>query len=307
MVAGGSNQVTLDLKQLRIFLTVSKHLHFTQAAERLSIAQPAVSKAIIDLEQALQVPLFNRSTRSVRLTKAGEVFAQEAARVMDQLDRAVALTKRADVQSTDTLRIGYTEFAINGRLSEVVRKFRDLYPHVGIELVFMPTLEQRKALLNGKIDIGFMQGVFDHPDYVSHRFQSDILFVITAVTHRLASRRETKLADLAEEPFVFGDTEIWGMFREAVFNSCRLRGLDPKVVQEATNGVGILGLVAAGIGISIFATISGQSPRTDVASIAIKDQVDPLSTFFVFAHEDRLQALERFVTVALDHSGDASR
>jgi DNA-binding transcriptional LysR family regulator len=296
----------LNLKQIRIFLAASKHLHFTQAAEELSMAQPAVSKAIFELEQAIQVPLFDRSTRVVRLTKAGEVFAKEAARVIDQLDRAVALTKRAEIQITDTLRIGYTELAINGRLSEVVRKFRDLEPDVRIELVFMPTLEQRKALLNGTIDIGFMQGVFDHADYVSHLLQRDQLFVVTAITHRLAGRKEVNLADLADEPFVFGDTEIWGLFREAVFNSCRLRGLDPKVIQEATNGVGILGLVAAGIGISIFATLTGKLSRTDVASVAIADQVDPLSTFFVLARDDTFPVLERFVAVALAHSCEGS-
>jgi len=296
----------LNLKQVRIFLTASRCLHFTQAAEELSMAQPAVSKAIFELEQVLQVALFDRSTRVVRLTKAGEVFAKEAARVMDQLDRAVALTRRAEIQITDTLRIGYTEFAINGRLSEVVRTFRDLYPDVRIELVSMPTLQQRKALLNGTIDIGFMQGVFDHADYVSSLLQNDQLFVVTAITHRLADRKEVRLADLADEPFVFGDSEIWGAFREAIFNSCRLRGLDPKVVQEANNGVGILGLVAAGIGISIFATLTAKLSRTDVASVAIADQVDPLSTYFVHAREDIFPALERFVAVAHEHSCEAN-
>ncbi|PRG72195.1 LysR family transcriptional regulator [Burkholderia multivorans] len=294
----------IDLRHLRVFVAVAEELHFTKAAERLALGQPVVSRLLTDLEDGLSVKLLHRTTRAAELTDAGKVLLIEARRIIDQFVKATVLTQRAGAGLQEQLRIGYSEFAINGGLPSVVRNFREHFPNVTLELRYMTTLNQRAAMLRGEIDAGFVQGMFDNPLVDNHLFQQDHLILVMSDRHPMSGRSDVALDELRSEPFVFGDNQIWGTFREAVFDACRRKGFVPRIVQEANAGAGILGLVTAGIGMTIYASIDGTLSRQGIATVPIKDGLGSISTFFIRLKEQASPYSDQFAQFVKEHRAE---
>jgi len=149
-----SQTLKFDLRQARSFVVVAEELHFGRAANRLYVSQPALSRSIQQLEEAVGVALLERSTRRVRLTPAGDAFAAECRLALGHLGRAVNAAQNAAEGREGRLRVGYMDFAINGRLPRILKAFRAKYPRVAVDLQYMPTALQHAALLEGRIDIG---------------------------------------------------------------------------------------------------------------------------------------------------------
>lgn len=241
-----------ELKYIRAFLTLAEELHFSRAAARQNLTQPAFSRRIRDLEKALGTPLVKRTTRHVALTDAGQAFLSQARQGIGYIERAVTLARQAAEGAVGELRVGYMSFAINGRLPAIVRSFRNENPDIHLDLVYMSTAEQRMALMEHKIDIGFLVGTVDNTHIRCTPFDHDTYVALLPKNHHLARKRKLTLYDLATQPFVFGDAAHWGALREPVFTMCHQLGFFPEIVQEASNSEGIFGLVAAGTGVSIY-------------------------------------------------------
>src|SRR3954471_329369 len=119
-----TSMARFDLRQVRAFLSVANELHFGRAAGTLFMTQPALSRTIRSLEEAVGVPLFERSTRRVRLTPAGEAFAAECRLALGHLELAASSAVNASEGREGRLRVGYMDFAINGRLPQILKSFR---------------------------------------------------------------------------------------------------------------------------------------------------------------------------------------
>ncbi|WP_029004418.1 LysR family transcriptional regulator [Azorhizobium doebereinerae] len=267
-----------DLRHVRSFITLAEVLHFSRAADRLNMTQPGMSRLIGELEREVGVPLFRRTTRSVELTEAGKAFLAEARLALERLERAVSLARRTASGETGVLRIGYMDFAINGRLPEFLRSFSRLRPDIRLELSFIATLKQHEALLADRIDIGFMIGPVDQPGMASYTFDSDRYVALLPITHPLSNVRSLKLADLAGEPFVLGSGENWGAFRNQFFSLCHRAGFTPDIVQEASSSEGIFGLVAAGAGVSVYASCVRNVQRRGIVIRELEDVSGKLLT-----------------------------
>ena len=146
----------MDLRRLECFVAVAEELHFRRAAERLHTTQPAVSQQVRQLEEALAVRLLERSRRHVRLTAAGEIYLAEARRVLERLDRAGRLARRAAAGQAGRLALGCTSPALLLAMPELVRRFRQLAPAVEIDLAELPTGEQEAALRRHDLDAGIL-------------------------------------------------------------------------------------------------------------------------------------------------------
>lgn len=260
-----------DLRQVRAFLSVANELHFGRAASTLFMTQPALSRTIRNLEDAVGASLFERTTRRVRLTAAGEAFAAECRLALGHLDLAAHVARNVAAGREGHLRVAYMDFAINGRLPTILQAFRTAWPGVSIGLEYMPTAAQQMALLEGRVDLGFMIGPFkalkarsvlvDEQDYVA----------LLPEGHPLATRETLRLVDLAGEPFVMGTSDSFGAFRARLFDLCHAARFFPNVVQEATNSGGIFGLVAAGAGVSVYAGCARNVNRTGVVVRPLAD------------------------------------
>jgi len=283
-----------ELRHLRCFLRLAEELHFSRAAERLHMAQPALSRAIRELEAAVGTKLLDRTTRSARLTAAGQLFQGECRAALDRIERAVTEARRVASGMSGELRIGYMDFAINGMLPELVRAFRDRQPDIRLDLRYMPTTLQQEALLERRIDVGFMIGSFEAAPMTSHLLDEDHYAALLPAEHPLASAAGVTLAALAQEDFVLGNGSDWAVFRQRLFGLCRARGFFPRIVQEASSSEGIFGLVAAGSGVSVYAGCARNIQRRGIAVRRLQDVPDRLPIHAVWERDSASATLRRF-------------
>ena len=291
-----------DLRQARAFLAVAEGLHFGRAAATLFMTQPALSRTIRALEDAVGVALFERSTRRVRLTAAGEAFAAECRLALAHLGRAVGAAKGAAEGQAGRLRVGYMDFAINGRLPLLLQAFRAAHPGVALDLDYLPTQLQHAALLEGRLDIGFVIGEFASPKVLNLLVDQDDYVALLPEGHALARRERLMVADLAAEPFVVGSEETFSSFRTLLFSVCHGGGFFPRIVQQASNTSGILGMVAAGVGVSIFAGCARNLRRTGVAVKPLADVQQTIPIFAAWVSDHPSPVLRRFKDVLVLHA-----
>lgn len=283
-----------DLRQVRAFLSVANELHFGRAAGVLFMTQPALSRAVRQLEDEVGAPLFERTTRRVRLTAAGEAFAAECRLALGHLDLAAHAARNAAAGREGHLRVAYMDFAINGRLPAILQSFRAAYPGVSISLEYMPTAAQQMALLEGHVDIGFMIGPFKVQKASSVLVDEQDYVALLPEVHPLASRETLRLPDLAGEPFVMGSNETFGAFRTLLFDRCHAARFFPNVVQEASNTGGIFGLVAAGAGVSVYAGCARNVCRSGVVVRPLVDVPEPIPIHAARLTDHASAALRRF-------------
>lgn len=240
-----------EFRHIRYFIAVAEELHFRRAAERLFIAQPALSRAIQQLEDLLGVKLLSRSNRRVTLTEAGKVFLEGCRQTVRSVEQVTNSTQKVAVGDQGHLTIGYTDFAISGILPEIVDQFRKEFPEVTLCIQHGFTKQQLVALEDDTIDFGFITGPIAGKHLSHLTVQSDRFVVVLSENHPLAKLKEVPITELINESFVMGNVNGWKHFRRHFDALCLTAGFEPYVTQEAYNTEGILGFIAANIGITI--------------------------------------------------------
>lgn len=238
-------------RRLRYFLALTERLSFRRAADDLAMTQPALSRAIRQLENELGCALFDRDNRRVTLTEAGRVFRDGSRKALAQLDETIHRTRKTALGEAGELVIGYTDIAMSGRLAEIVRSFRADYPDIEVSLRPAFSESQYALTRRGEIDIGFVTGPLREPGLASHPVQEDRFVALLPPRHRLADQDEIALSDLAKEPFVLGSEDKWRVYHELLYQLCQAENFEPVVVQRAPDSHGIAGLVACGMGVSV--------------------------------------------------------
>ena len=285
----------MDHDPIRYFVAVATELHVRRAAERLHISQPALSRAIAKLEQRLGFRLFDRTTRRLALTEPGERLLAGARTALAGLDTAVREAADLAAGRSGRLALGYTDMAIAGRLPGIVQSFRRAHPAILVSARHGSTRVQLAELAAGTLDIGFLTGPVEVPGLATRLVQVDRFVVLLARSHRLARRRTLRLADLADEDFVAGDTREWAHFNAHVERMCRAARIDPRIVQSASNGDGIFGLVACGIGISIQAESARTYLRDGIVARPLTDPAAPIPTFAAWQTRNACAAVRAMV------------
>ncbi len=249
----------MELRHLRYFIAVAEELHFTRAAERLHMGQPPLSHAIQMLEADVGALLFERSKRWVRLTEAGKLFLADARGILAMADQAAETARRAERGEAGELRIGFTSSTpFTPLFAAVINRYRQQFPQVSLRLQEMATSRQMEAIAQRGLDLGFIRP----PDGVSEvsamshalgfsMLRKDKLVVVLPTSHALAARKTIAIKELASEAFVmYPHTAGTGIYPQ-IYSLCHAAGFVPHVAQEAGESSTIIGLVAAGCGISI--------------------------------------------------------
>jgi DNA-binding transcriptional LysR family regulator len=288
-----------DLRHIRYFMAVAEELHFRRAAERLGVAQPALSRAVKHLEIELDVLLFERSNRSVRMTSAGEAFYNGSESLWRCLESAVENTKLASQGKSGPLRIGYTDAAISGRLPNLLKDFQKLQPNVVIQPMNYTTVNQIDMLETDALDIGFVTGPVTRKGYDTCHISFEKYICVVCDEHPLATRRSVRLEELADENFVHGEQKGWQQFHAGLFPLCQSRGFTPRIVQEAFNSAGVLSLVSAAMGITILAESAQNSLCPGVVVIPIEDVNEKLETIALWQPGSADSPLALFVDYLL--------
>ncbi|MFI6894859.1 LysR family transcriptional regulator [Streptomyces sp. NPDC050256] len=245
----------MELRHLFAFVAVAEELHFGRAARRLQMAQPPLSQQIRQLEKELGVQLFERNTRSVRLTSAGESFLQPVRTVIEDLDTAVRAAKAAGRGEYGRVSIGFAGASSHETLPRLTRAVRAAHP--AIELVMTGQTYANVALArvaDGSLDLGFVRLPVTQPGVTFRVIDEEELVCALPSDHPLAARDRVPLEVLAGEPFVSFPANTGSTVRDAMVGACEAAGFNPRVVQEAPDSYTILALVAAGVGVTLTVT-----------------------------------------------------
>ena len=240
----------IDLVQS--FLVVAEHLNFRRGAERLNLDQSALTRRIQKLENFLGFRLLDRTTREVLLTAAGQSFYHENAHLLEQYQASIETARRIAEGKTGMLRVAYMAFAATELMPRTVLRFRMQHPHVEVQLTYMRTQGQKLALANDEIDLGFMIGPFDHPEFDSTLLTSELLYAVTPLDHPLLQKASLHPSDIVGQPLILGDVREWAEFRRRLSDMFNAEGVALNPTLEASNTLALIGLVAAGLGITVY-------------------------------------------------------
>jgi DNA-binding transcriptional LysR family regulator len=241
----------IELRHLRYFIAVAEELHFGRAALRLHLAQPPLSQQIRRLEELVGHPLFLRTSRSVRLTAAGEALLERARRVLRSVERDLSEVRSVGRGEVGSLRVGFISSGMLTPLPGMLGRYRRLHPRVDLQLREGFSSEMIRALLDGGIDVGFLRDADPVEELESETLFSEAFVAVLPSNHRHARRRTLSAAALREEPFVLFTPLAGHLAYEKTASLCEEHGFRPRVVQEAPQWFTVLRLVGAGLGVSL--------------------------------------------------------
>jgi DNA-binding transcriptional LysR family regulator len=242
----------MELRHLRYFVAVAEHGNFGRAAEALHTAQPSLSLQIRHLEAEVGTPLFERTTRRVRLTPAGELFLTDCLRILDQLAVSVESARAVASGERGLLRVGYVSGAMGaGALPLVLHDFQELYPDVALVVRPMPALTQIEALREGRLHIGVFSAGYSEDDFEQVLMWRERLVLALPKDHSFTDRKVVYFHDLQNERLMLYSRGSGSQLQNAILSVLHAQNIDPTIVHQGDDAETIIGLVAAGRGISL--------------------------------------------------------
>ena len=245
----------MELRHLKYFVVVAQELSFTKAAARLGISQPPLTAQIQTLEEELNLQLFNRTKHKVELTQAGQMFLAGARLTLSQAQRTEKLASQLASGSIGEVRVGFTLSAVmNPAVPRMLNNFRTENPTIHLALQEMLTTRQLDCLCRNELDVGFCRELIcitAPPVLTIERILQERFVAVLPCEHQLARQNAISLKACVDEPFVFFSRAVGVGLYENVIALCARAGFKPRIVQEVNGVIGIVSLVATGIGISI--------------------------------------------------------
>lgn len=291
----------MEIKELEAFVAVAEELHFSRAAERLRIAQPPLSYRIQQLEKELKIKLFERNTRSVRLTDAGERLLGPARRILADVELAHAAARSVAAGESGRVRLGFAGASSSKILPPVAQEVRRQFP--GIDLILHGQIYAGAALdkvINGQLDLGFVRLPINHSDISYRVVEHERLVCALPTSHRLAKRDEIYLEDLKDDPFISFPAGSGSTLRTALLDTLSNHGITPHIVQEAPDSYTILALVAAGAGSTLTLSSVQHIQPTGVAYVPIAGDPIWLHAALAWRTDNASPALARVLEVFND-------
>lgn len=259
----------MDLQQLRSFVAVARHQHFTRASAELHIGQPAVSQQIRKLEAELGVQLLSRTTRAVELTDAGRLLLARTERALSELDAGLAEIAELKGLLRGRLTIGAIQWLEPYDLAGTLAGFHELHPAIEIRVVEEAAETMALSVLADRLDAAFVPMEAGLPRGLSSEtlFEDELVLVV-GPGHPLAGRSEVRIKDLKEEPFVF--LREGSGLRRAVEDAARAAGFSPHASFETNELSRVLALVGRGLGVSAVSRAVAEAASDPVVALRLK-------------------------------------
>jgi DNA-binding transcriptional LysR family regulator len=289
---------SIELRQLRYFVTVAEELHFGRAAKRLHMTQPPLSQTILALENTVCAKLFDRNRRGVALTAAGEALLPEARSLLLHAAALPELVQRAAAGESGRLSLGFVSIADYSVLPPALRDFRERYPHVQLNLREATTDVQLDYLKQGAIDAGLLIAPLpaDAKAELSYLpLLSEPLMLAAPQGNRALHGRTVMLKNLGDQPLIIFPRKIAPGFHDSILSCFHEAGLTPRIGQEAIQMQTIVSLVSAGMGIALvpqsmsnlkrpgveYRTLVGKSPLVETGVAWRRDNTSPVLQAFL--------------------------
>jgi DNA-binding transcriptional LysR family regulator len=295
----------MELRHLRCFLAVAEELHFARAAERLHIEQSPLSRAIKELEEELGARLFNRTTRSTRLTRAGQLFLKHVPRVFTALDQARGSVQAAAAGFHDQLRLALSDGITRPRLTALLAQCREEEPQVDIRLFEVPLGQQLRGLHEDLYDLGFAQSPEVGDGIVAMPAWSDPLVVAVPARHPLLAYQRIPLDEVLRHPLVACDPQSCEGHCHQIRRILRGADREPLVVEQVSSHDLMLTLVAAGYALALVgASHLAASRREEVVARPLAGRSQVLTTWLLRRDAEPSETLRRFIGRVTPISGD---
>ena len=243
----------MDLRHLRYFQAVAEELSFSKAARRLHVAQPALSRAVKELEGMLGLELLARTRRSVALTPAGAVLLNETRLLLQRLDEATRRVQRTAAGEEGELRLGYIGPPTQSFLGRIVKEFRRRYPRVTVVLEERTPERVWEMVARGRLAIGLTRPVLPHHALGLHTLvlRHERLFAALPAGHPLAKASAIRWRQLANQPLIILSRREGVSLHDAVLAACRSARFMPSLAHTPSLISTVLSYVEAGAGIGI--------------------------------------------------------
>jgi DNA-binding transcriptional LysR family regulator len=291
-----TNNMDIEFRHIAAFKAVAETLNFKKASEVLFMTQPGLTRIIKRLEDDLGVQLFTRTTRSVALTEAGTIFLKEIRPAIEKIKVAINHAQSVGAGNMGYLRIAYMGFAINGILPNILRSFNQKYPGIRTDLFYMPTEAQKKKIIESELDVGFLIGPFSSPGIEQQTVSIERLMVVMFKNHPFANKTALSMKDLKSQPFILGTPKDWKKFLPMIVELSHKANFHPSIRQYVDTSEGIFGLVAAGLGITIYTESAVTIRNRDLIAKPLVDEDAVITTIAAWLKSNQSQSLTRFKT-----------
>lgn len=260
----------IELRHLYYFKVLAEELHFRKAADRLFIAQPGLTRQIKQMEIIYRAALFNRSKRSVQLTEAGKYLLQEVDLIFSHLENIrIQIEKIAEGKIT-SLRLGFIGSAVQTILPQLLAALKNEQPLIDITLNELSNESQLEMLFRNELDFGFVRideapsGIKSIPILTEH------FALVIPNNHPLKSKKDLKLTDFKDEPFILFSKAYSASYYELVMSIFRDHDFVPNVTLRTVNALSIFNLVSQGLGVAIVPSSLKNGYSTDVDFIELE-------------------------------------
>jgi DNA-binding transcriptional LysR family regulator len=291
----------VELRHVRYFIAVAEYLNFSKAAQQLHIAQPPLSRQIRQLEEDLGVTLFLRNKRRVALTKAGQIFLDEARKLVVQAGHAMEAARHAQKGESGIVRIGIAS-GLGGVISRAVFEHRRRLPVIDIECRDVFSSFQNEALRKGEIDIGFLRPPVDQINLDCELLFEEEFVVVLPRTHHLAKRRFLRLKDIADEPLIVFDRSFSSGLYDKILGLYSRAGMTPHLTVthvEAHEEAGAI-MVASGkaIFMGVGAIVNRSVSGIDLVSIRLSEPEARIEVYMAWRKNEQSTAVFSFLDSA---------
>ncbi|TCC61831.1 LysR family transcriptional regulator [Kribbella pittospori] len=294
--------MTPELRQLRYFVAVAEESSFTRAAARLTIAQQSLSQQITLLERMVGAKLFDRDSRGTALTEVGAVFLPEARAVLARADAAMSVVGQAVRGEAGQVRLAFLATTANYLLPPVVRAVRERLPELRLSTEETTISQLVEGITSGRYDVAFSRPPLVDALATRTLITEEVCAVLPA-GHALAGRSELKLTELAGDPWLLTPRSSWGPWHDFFDEEFRVAGFTPNVVHRDPSVQVLLGMVAAGVGVTKLARSAQSLRRTGVAFVPLAGQTVSTELVWLPANPSPILPALRDVVVELAESG----
>lgn len=259
----------MELYQIGYFIEIARQRSFTRAADRLHMAQPALSQQMKNLEAELGTALFNRGRKEVQLTAAGKAFLPRAEGLITQAAAAKAVVSDVAQLRGGKLIIAAIPSVSACLLPEVIHRFSKQHDKVELRLIEDSSERVAASVESGLADIGFLQLPASKAAFTVQAIITEPFIVLVGKAHALARQKEpsVSLRQLAAESFIF----YKGRARDTALESCRKAGFEPHIVCESGELGTVSALVAAGLGLAVVPRLAAENLPKSIRTLAIRD------------------------------------
>jgi DNA-binding transcriptional LysR family regulator len=292
----------MDVRDLQVFLSVSKHLNYTRAGEEINLSQPSVSVRIHQLESELRAKLFEQLGKKVVLTDAGQLLVPYANRVIAAVDDAHHAVDELQGLERGSLRIGASTTPGMYLVPQVVARFKRSHPKIDIHLRIKDTREVEDGVLNNEFDFGFVGGHLIATEVSAHAWLTDELLLVVSPDHRLRNKKTVRKQDLEGESFIV--RESGSATRATIVTQLQQANFELETVIEMENPESIKKAVQSGLGIAFISkfAIATELKAKTLTAIRVRDLTINRELKIVHRKDKHLsRAAVAFIEMARDH------